>query len=82
MAKRKRRIANRAKGKPDRLDGLVKLQQRAVDRWSRYTVNAARLATRGSMSPKPWMEEYTRLTRGVMEDVGDFVRLVFSRGGR
>lgn len=75
----RRRKARGRKAKSDRLEGLVKLQQRAVDRWSKYTVNAARLTAKGSMSPKEWMEQYTQLTRGVVEDVGDLVRLVFSR---
>ena len=72
----------RPKQKSDRLDSLINLQKRAVDRWSRYTVNAARLTAKGSASPKDWMEQYTQLTRGVFEDVGDFVRLVFSRANR
>ena len=81
MAKPPRR-RRRQKTRTDRLDDLIKLQQRAVDRWSKYTVNAARLTAKGSASPKEWMEQYTQLTRGVVEDVGDFVRLVFSRAER
>ena len=87
MAKRK--SASKAKGKGarrkpelDRLDGLVKLQQRAVDRWTKYAVSAARLSAKGSMSPASWMQEYARLSRGAVDDAADFMRLVFSRGDR
>jgi hypothetical protein len=83
VKKKPRRPKANAKAKAkkkDSVERIVKLQQRAIDRWSRYTINAAKLTTQGSISPKEWMEQYARLTRGVIEDVGDFVKLVFSRG--
>jgi hypothetical protein len=76
-AKGKKR--SRGKAKKDIVQDLVKLQQRAVSRWSRYTTNAAQLTAQGSINPSDWMNHYTALTRGVIEDVGDFVKLVFPR---
>jgi hypothetical protein len=77
-AKAKKRRRSKA-AKKDIVQDLVKLQQRAVGRWSRYTTNAAQLTSQGSINPKDWMDHYTTLTRGVIEDVGDFVKLVFPR---
>jgi len=69
MAKRK---------KTDRLEDLVKLQQQSFDRWAAYAEDASRLMARGSVSPGPWMTAYARLSRGVVQDVGELLRLVFS----
>ena len=77
MAKPKKR--QRRKAAPDRVKGLVALQQRAVGRWADYAVNAARHVSRGTMSPGTWMNEYASLSKGMAEDLGELLRLVFPR---
>jgi hypothetical protein len=79
MAAKKRsssKSKGRSKSKGNRVEEIVDLQKRAIDRWSKYTINTARLAAAGKMSPKEWINEYTDLTRDVLEDVGKLVRLV------
>ena len=74
----KRRGTARARAsRTDRLAALIKLQQRSVDHWSTYAENAAKLITKGTVSPTHWMSQYADFSKNLSDDVSDFIRIMF-----
>lgn len=71
-------MAKKAKKKPsgNRFEQLVDLQMEALQYWGEYAQNASRLVTKGSLHPAPWMEQYTELSKRVVEDLGKLVRII------
>jgi hypothetical protein len=52
----------------------VDVLQSCVDRWSRYWIDSARLATQGNLNAGEWAELYAKMWRGLAEDVGRVVK--------
>jgi hypothetical protein len=50
------------------LDEFVRIQQRMVRRWSKYTVESLDRFQSGDLDPKTWLDAYGRLASETAED--------------
>lgn len=81
-AKRAKKRSRRAKtrtGRGDRVEEGVELLQSSIGRWSRYGVDAARLASKGDLNPGEWAQKYANMWKGLADDSGKLVRLMFGK---
>jgi hypothetical protein len=78
--KRAKAAGRRKAAKQTRLDKLIDLQEGAIKYWSAYAQNATMLLGTGTMNPASWMKEYTTLSKNVVRDVSEFVRIVSNAG--
>jgi len=70
---RKRTTRKRA----DRINALVKLQQQSVGRIAGYWAALAQQVTGGDFNLSSWIQQYADLWKGLAEDTGEAIQLMF-----
>ena len=62
------------------LDQLIDLQEGAIKYWGEYAQKTTGLLSRGTMNPASWVKEYTALSKHVVKDISEFVRIISASG--